>query len=75
MKRLTQLSILLLGLFLALSLSAKWDTDIKEWNTDIKELENALKCFINDKSVSLTDARIIARGQPIDKKSINVNRR
>ncbi|MBQ5680830.1 MAG: hypothetical protein IIV20_05075, partial [Bacteroidaceae bacterium] len=79
MKRLTQLSILLLGLFLALSLSAKWDTDIKEWNTDIKEwntdikeLENALKCFINDKSVSLTDARIIARGQPIDKKSINV---
>ena len=65
MKRLTQLSILLLGMFLALPLSAKWDTDIKE-------LENALKCFINDKSVSLTDARIIARGQPIDKKSINV---
>ena len=65
MKRLTQLSILLLGLFLALPLSAKR-------NTDIKELENALKCFINDKSVSLTDSRIIARGQPIDKKSINV---
>ena len=65
MKRITQLSILLLGLFLALPLSAKWDTDIKE-------LESALKCFINDKSVSLTDPRIIARGQPIDKKSINV---
>lgn len=65
MKKISRLSILLLGLFLALPLSAKWDTDIKE-------LENALKCFINDKSVSLTDARIIARGQPIDKKSINV---
>ena len=65
MKKISRLSILLLGLFLALPLSAKWDTDIKE-------LESALKCFINDKSVSLTDPRIIARGQPIDKKSINV---
>lgn len=65
MKKISRLSILLLSLFLALPLSAKWDTDIKE-------LESALKCFINDKSVSLTDPRIIARGQQIDKKSINV---
>ena len=48
MKKISQLSILLLGLFLALPLSAKW-------HTDIQELEEALKCFINDKSVSLSD--------------------
>ena len=65
MKRLTQLSILLLGLFWALPLSAKW-------HTDIQELEEALKCFINDKSVSLSDPYIDTQGQPIDKKSINV---
>ena len=65
MKRLTQLTILLLGLFLALPLSAKW-------HNDIKETEKALKSFIKNTSVSLSDPRIAARGLPIDKKSINV---
>ena len=65
MKRITQFSILLVCMFFALPLSAKW-------HTDIQELEEALKCFINDKSVSLSDPRIIARGQHIDKKDINV---
>ena len=65
MKRITQISLLLVCLFVALPISAKW-------HTDIQELEEALKCFIKDKSVSLSDPRIIARGQPIDKKSINV---
>ena len=65
MKRITQISLLLVCMFSALPISAKW-------HNDIKELEKALKCFINDKSVSLSDPRIIARGQPIDKKSINV---
>ena len=65
MKRLTHIGLLLACLFLAQPIAAKW-------HTDIQELEEALKCFINDKSVSLSDPRIIARGQPIDKKSINV---
>lgn len=65
MKRLTQLGILLICMFFALPLSAKR-------HRDIQELEKAIKCFINDKSVSLSDPRIIARGQPIDKKDINV---
>ena len=65
MKRITQLSLLLICMFFALPLSAKRQTDIQE-------LEKAIKCFINDKSVSLSDPRIIARGQPIDKKDINV---
>ncbi len=65
MKRLTQLTILLLGLFLTLPLSAKW-------HNDIKETEKALKSFIKNTSVSLSDPRIAARGLPIDKKSINV---
>ena len=65
MRRITQISLLLVCMFVALPISAKW-------HTDIQELEEALKCFINGKSVSLTDPHIIARGQPIDKKSINV---
>ena len=65
MKRITQLSLLLVCMFLAQPIAAKW-------HTDIQELEEALKCFIDDKSVSLSDPRIIARGQPIDKKDINV---
>ena len=65
MKRLTQLSILLLGLLLALPVSAKG-------HSDIKEIEKALRCFINDKSVSLSNPYLIAQGQPIDKKSIHV---
>ena len=65
MKRLTQLSLLLICMFFALPLSAKR-------HRDIQKLEKAIKCFINDKSVSLSDPRIIARGQPIDKKDINV---
>ena len=65
MKRLTQLSLLLVCMLLAQPIAAKW-------HTDIQKLEEALKSFINDKSVSLSDPRIIARGQPIDKKTFNV---
>jgi len=65
MKRITQLSLLLVCMFVALPMSAKW-------HNDIKEMQKAVERFIKDKSVSLTDPRIIARGQPIDKKSINV---
>ncbi len=65
MKRLTQLSILLLGLCFAMPLYA-------EWNTDIKELEKALESFINNRNVSLSNPYLIEQGQPIDKKSINV---
>ena len=65
MKKILQLSILLFCLFLTQSAYAKWDTDIKE-------MQKALERFINNKSVSLADPRLIAQGQPIDKKSINV---
>lgn len=65
MKRITQLSILLVCMLLAQPISAKW-------HNDIKETEKALKSFIKNKSVSLSDPRIAARGLPIDKKSINV---
>ena len=65
MKRIAQLSILLLGLCFAMPLSAKW-------HSDIKELEKALKSFINNKNVSLSNPYLVAQGQPIDKKSINV---
>ena len=65
MKRITQISLLLVCMFLAQPLSAKW-------HNDIKETEKALKSFIKDKSVLLSDPRIVAQGLPIDKKSINV---
>ena len=65
MKRLTQLSILLVCMFVTQTISAKW-------HNDIKETEKALKSFIKNTSVSLSDPRIAARGLPIDKKSINV---
>ena len=64
MRRISQLSLLLVCMFVALPLSAKW-------HNDIKEMEKAVECFIKDKSVSLSDPRLIAKGQPIDKKSIN----
>ena len=65
MKRITQISLLLVCMFLAQPIAAKW-------HNDIKEVEKALKSFIKNKSVSLSDPRIVARGLPIDKKSINV---
>ncbi len=65
MKKISQLGILFICLFITQSVYAKW-------HTDIKEMQKALERFINNKSVSLTDSRIIAQGQPIDKKDINV---
>lgn len=65
MNKISQLGILLVCLFITQSVYAKW-------HTDIKEMQKALERFINNKSVSLTDSRIIAQGQPIDKKDINV---
>ena len=65
MRKILQLSIPLFCMFLTQSVNAKW-------HTDIKEMQKAIERFLNDKSVSLTDPRIIAQGQPIDKKSINV---
>ena len=65
MKRITQLSLLLVCMFLAQPIAAKW-------HNDIKEVEKALKSFIKNKRVLLSDPRIVAQGLPIDKKSINV---
>lgn len=65
MKRITQLSLLLVCLFLAQPIAAKW-------HKDIKETEKALKSFIKNKRVLLSDPRIVAQGLPVDKKSINV---
>ena len=64
MKRITQISLLLVCMFMAQPLKA-------EWHKDIEEMEKAVERFIKEKSVSLSDPRLIAKGQPIDKKSIN----
>ena len=64
MRKITQISILIACMFMALPISAKW-------HNDIKEMEKAVERFIKDKSVSLSDPRLIAKGQPIAKKSIN----
>ena len=64
MKRITQISLLIVCMFVASPISAKW-------HNDIKKMEKAVERFIMDKSVSLSDPRLIAEGQPIDKKSIN----
>jgi hypothetical protein len=64
MRKIAQISLLIICMFVASPISAKW-------HNDIKEMEKAVERFIKDKNVSLSDPRLTAKGQPIDKKSIN----